>query len=41
MPLAHGLRQQPEGTVVLVNPLHLHRLKAVDAVQQRRERRRD
>ncbi|MCY0897536.1 MAG: IS110 family transposase [Firmicutes bacterium] len=30
LPLAHGLRQQPGVTVVLVNPLHTHKLKEVD-----------
>jgi transposase len=30
LPLAHWLRQQPGVTVVLVNPLHTHKLKEVD-----------
>lgn len=30
MPLAHWLRQQPGVAVVLVNPLHTHKLKEVD-----------
>ncbi len=30
MPLAHWLRQKPGVTIVLVNPLHTHKLKEVD-----------